>query len=48
MTRNLMCKLALAVLVLIVSSVVALAADFNGKWTAEVQGARSVLLFRAL
>jgi hypothetical protein len=31
-------KLGLAVLFLALGSVAALAADFNGKWTAEVQG----------
>jgi hypothetical protein len=31
-------KLALAILVFALGSVAALAADFNGKWTAEVQG----------
>jgi opacity protein-like surface antigen len=31
-------KLALAALVFALGSVTALAADFNGKWTAEVQG----------
>lgn len=31
-------KLGIAVLVLALGSVAALAADFNGKWTAEVQG----------
>ena len=31
-------KLGMAVLVLVLGSVAALAADFNGKWTAEVQG----------
>jgi hypothetical protein len=31
-------KLGLAVLFLTLGSVAALAADFNGKWTAEVQG----------
>jgi opacity protein-like surface antigen len=31
-------KLALGVLFFALSSVAALAADFNGKWTAEVQG----------
>jgi len=31
-------KLGMAVLVIVLGSVAALAADFNGKWTAEVQG----------
>jgi hypothetical protein len=31
-------KLGMAVLVLVLGSVAALAADFNGKWTGEVQG----------
>jgi len=31
-------KLGLAILVFALGSVTALAADFNGKWTAEVQG----------
>lgn len=31
-------KLALAALVFALGSITALAADFNGKWTAEVQG----------
>jgi hypothetical protein len=31
-------KLSLAILVLVLGTVTALAADFNGKWTAEVQG----------
>lgn len=31
-------KLGLAVLVFVLGSVAALAADFNGKWTAEVEG----------
>ncbi len=33
-------KVALAVLVIALGSVAALAADFNGKWTADVQGRR--------
>jgi opacity protein-like surface antigen len=37
---NLMRKLALAAVVFALGSVAALAADFNGKWTAEVQGRR--------
>lgn len=31
-------KLAMAALIFALGSVTALAADFNGKWTAEVQG----------
>jgi hypothetical protein len=44
MIRNLMRKLSLAILVLTVSSVVALAADFSSKWTAEIQGPRGTQL----
>ena len=38
MMRNSMRKLTLAVLVFTLGSVAALAAAFNGKWTADVQG----------
>ncbi len=39
-TRNLMRKLAMAVLVFALGAVTVFAADFNGKWSAQVQGRR--------